>query len=507
MKPCVQLSPPNRTDAVRALMVQLLVCSREEAYADALMLSDVLALAGELLFRAAGVRDVRRLNLCNQDRKLLTRVMHRLFRTGRVDLARCYEKKALWCGLLHHLHFRAQTKPEADFVRRMREKGNGSARAVFEKAMARGDIFAAVRVLRQSGGAHLLQRQLSYVLSRCRTQAALVFVFSQLLEASGAQVLLGLLYRYAAEDSDTGARTFRFFRHNRPCVHRETPAEQASRRSRLSGQQLRQAALAIRSVLRAHCRGRLGRVYLDPAMAGIALPAQQAAGCNTLPAGSKLRLPVDGTLRAYLYWRQADDLDLFIRGFFDSGGRAEFSWQTLHNRSLDGIVFSGDETAGYHGGWEYFDLDLPVLRAQCPGLRYLVFCASGARLHSCVCRAGFRASGTERSCAVCFPVDADGTFAYLFAIDLHAGDCSWLNLAGSGERPMQSGAELAFLKKYLARPEILSMQDLFCMLSREVVARAEDADVIVSDEEISAAQGQELIRSCDSARILQLLDA
>ena len=43
------------------------------------------------------------------------------------------------------------------------------------------------------------------------------------------------------------------------------------------------------------------------------------------------------------------------------------------------------------------------------------------------------------------------------------------------------------------------------MLSREVAARAQDADVIVSDEELSAAQGQEIIRSCDSARILQLL--
>lgn len=507
MKPSVQISPPNRTDAVRALMVQLLVCSRAEAYADALMLSDVLALAGELHFRAAGRRDVRRLNLCNQDRKLLTRVMHRLFRTGRVDLARCFEKKALWCGLLHHLHFRAQTKPEADFVRRMREKGNGSARAAFEKAMTRGDTFAAVRVLRQSGGAHLLRRQLSYILSRCRTQAAFLFVFSQLLEASGAQVLLQLLYRYAAGGGDTGARTFFFFRHNRLCVHRETPAEQASRRSRLSEQHLRQAALAIRSVLRAHCRGRLGRVYLDPAMAGIALPAQQAADGSAPPAGSKLRLPVDGTLRAYLYWQQADDLDLFIRGFLDDGSRVEFSWRTLQNRSFDGIAFSGDETAGYRGGWEYFDLDLPVLRAQCPSLRYLVFCSSGARLHRCVCRAGFRARGAKRSCAVCFPIDADSTFAYLFAVDLHANDCIWLNLAGSGKRPMQSGAELAFLKRYLARPEILSLQDLFCMLSREIVARAEDADVIVSDGELSAAQGQELIRSCDSARILQLLDA
>ena len=509
MKPCVQISPPNRTDAVRAVLIHLLVCSRREAYADALMLSDVLALAGELQFRATGRRNLRRLNLCNQDRQLLTRVMHRLFRTGRVDLARCFEKKALWCGLLHHLHFRAQTKPEADFVRRMREKGNDSACAAFEKAMTRGDIAAAVHILRQSGGARLLQRHLSYLLSRCRTQAALTFVFSQLLEASGAQVLLQLLYRYAAGGSDTGARTFRFFRHNRLCVHRETPAEQAARRSRLSEQQLRQAALAIRTVLRAHCRGRLGRVYLDPAMADIALPAQQAADCRALPAGSKLRLPDGGTLRAYLYWRQADDLDLFIRGFFDDGGRTEFSWQTLQNRSFDGIAFSGDETAGYHGGWEYFDLDLPVLRAQCPSLRYLVFCGAvpsgGASFLSCVCRAGFRASGTNRSCAVCFPIDAGSTFAYLFAIDLHANDCIWLNVAGNGERPMQSGAELAFLKQYFARAEILSLQDLFCMLSREMVARAQDADVIVSDEEISAAQGQELIRSCDSARILQLL--
>ena len=61
------------------------------------------------------------------------------------------------------------------------------------------------------------------------------------------------------------------------------------------------------------------------------------------------------------------------------------------------------------------------------------------------------------------------------------------------------------MKPYFARAEILSLRDLFCMLSREVAARAQDADVIVSDEELSAAQGQEIIRSCDSARILQLL--
>ncbi len=103
------------------------------------------------------------------------------------------------------------------------------------------------------------------------------------------------------------------------------------------------------------------------------------------------------------------------------------------------------------------------------------------------------------------PVDADSRHVYLFAIDLRAGDCVWLNLAADRGHPVSSETERFLLRRYFARTKNLNLRDFFAMLAARVVPDPRDAGVIVSDQASSMRDGQELIRSCDTARILQLM--
>jgi hypothetical protein len=44
------------------------------------------------------------------------------------------------------------------------------------------------------------------------------------------------------------------------------------------------------------------------------------------------------------------------------------------------------------------------------------------------------------------------------------------------------------------------------MMATEVVTDAKEADVIVSDEDVEAKEGAEIIRSCDNERILAYMN-
>ena len=42
----------------------------------------------------------------------------------------------------------------------------------------------------------------------------------------------------------------------------------------------------------------------------------------------------------------------------EDGNRREFSWRTMSRHQSGAITYSGDQTSGYLGGSEYFDINL-----------------------------------------------------------------------------------------------------------------------------------------------------
>ena len=484
-----------------------------------LQLSDVVRLVELIQFAHHQSTDIKKLNFTNKERKLVTRVIDHLFEHGSCDVMRCFEKRRVWAGLLHHIHYHPANDEAAAFVKDIRSKRGRSAYSAFERLMGEGQVAQALQSLEQSKGAADVLRHLNYLLSRCKTDEEAAFVLDR-LESKNKIVLVQLLLQYGFYDGST-PRTFAFTKHNMLRTHLETPEEVARRKSVVPDEWVVLASQRIRELLAAQLKGTLGTVYVDEDMRRIALPltmASSMSGAGLLPTGSRIPFLADKKLRAFTYWELVDDIDLSVIGLADDGTQYEFSWRSMAFDRQWGIVFSGDQTSGYAGGSEYFDIDLPRFKERGESIHYLVFCDnvySEAAFANCFCTAGYMLRDLQdtgkvfepKTVASSFAVTCPSRFAYLFALDLVKDEFVWLNVSVGRSENVAGETRLAFLEKYLRSTEVISVYDLAKMLATEVVDRPEDADVVFSDAGVALREGAERIGSGDYARILGLLSS
>lgn len=506
--------------ASKNLAVRLLIDFRDTHYAAFLSMSDVIKVLDELNYREYGNTNIKKLNFKNQDRKFITDVINSLFHAGQCDIRNCFEKKAVWNGLLHHIHYKPVDDVSAQFLQAMRGSENFSVFAEFEQAMKERDIRAAVMALKNGKGSGAVLRNLNYIISRCENQEDVEFVMKQMGSSNGI-VLLQLLTKYSTSSDKKDQRTFKFTKHNKLLVHAETTEEQDRRQSFISKETADMLCKAIEVNLKEHFKNTLGKVYIAPEVERLALPMQEntsSGGYGVLSKGSRLRIAEGKKVRAFTYWEKVDDIDLSVIGITKDGRQTEFSWRTMAGRQSDAITYSGDETSGYHGGSEYFDLDLDKIKEMYPDISHLILCNnvySCIPFDKCVCRAGYMLRDINDSGEVfepktvqtSFTIDCDSTFAYLFAIDLEKRDFIWLNIARDSSERVAGTTSLGFLLDYFDVTSVMNMKKFFTMLAAEVVDSKEEADVIVSDENYDAAEGQEIIRSLDFERIIQLMNA
>ena len=86
------------------------------------------------------------------------------------------------------------------------------------------------------------------------------------------------------------------------------------------------------------------------------------------------------------------------------------------------ITYSGDETSGYSGGSEYFDINIPEFRALYSEYQYLIFCDnvySGTNFSKCFCKAGYMLRDWEDSGQVYEPKTVKRKIASLKALFHH----------------------------------------------------------------------------------------
>lgn len=325
--------------------------------------------------------------------------------------------------------------------------------------------------------------------------------------------------KYSFYDANQGARIFKFSRHNKLVVHEETHEEFSRRKSMISSKLAAKLAEAIKANLQKAYAGKLGKVYIDPAMSGITLPLQEntsSSGFGVLPKGSRIHIEEGKKVRAFTYWEKVNDIDLSVIGMCADGRQMEFSWRSMWGRQSDAITYSGDETSGYYGGSEYFDIDVAKFKAEYPEIKYLVFCDnvySHANFSDCVCRAGYMLRDVVDSGEVyepktvksSFTVDCESTFAYLFAIELATNDFIWLNVSRDSNTHIAGTTSLKFLTDYFKTADVMNMYIFFSMLASEIVTDMKDADVIVSDENINIEK-KDIIRSYDFEKIISLMN-
>ena len=494
-------------------LVRLLIDTKRLSLADKMNLSDVMKVVDELNYRNYNNSNPKKLNFKNQDRKFLTEILDRMFQGDRCDIRTCYEKKQLWNGFLHHIHYQPENEAASVFALTMREKGNASVYSEFEKLMRENRRQEAAKLLREKKGTSVLLRNLDYIISRMDNEETEAFL-SGFPKDCSVLILLQLLFRYESVSQGKG-RTFRFSRHNLLKVHTETPQEQDRRQSRLSEEQIKTLKSVIRSTLSERLKNRLGKVYVDPVMKNYALPFSESTsqgGFGVLSKGSRIHIGEGKKLRAFTYWEKVNDIDLSAFAFTEDGRRKEFSWRTMAAQQSGAIIFSGDETSGYHGGSEYFDINIPEFKERHLEYRYLVFCNNvftGITFSKCFCKAGYMLRDEEDSGEIyepktiesAFLVDCESTFAYLFGIDMIKNEFIWLNQARNSNAQVAGSTSLTFLLDYFHTTEIFNVYDFFKMMAEELVEDPMEAEIVVSDHETAYADGAEMIREYDFEKI------
>ena len=503
--------------ACKDTAIRLLLDTRDPEYARFLALADVIPFVDRLNYQVYENENIKKLNLKNADRKLISRVIHVAFQKGRRNVRDCFEKKALWSGLLHHIHFRTEDEDLKQFVALMRSKENRSAYSAFERAMLNSDIAAAVKALREGKGSGALLRNLNYIVSRCKSEQEVQMLLDSIGESKPI-ILIQLLMQYT-NYREEGGRVFKFTRYNKMCVHNETKEEQAKRRTLLSTARVKMLTAAIYQQLRKMLHGKLGKVYIAPEMYNMAIPLQEGSstgGYGVMPKGSRIPLPDAKKLRAFTYWERVNDIDLSVFSMTEDGEQSEYSWRTMYGKNGGALVFSGDQTSGYEGGSEFYDVDVDAFKKANPEARYLVFCNnvySGTNFDQCLCKAGYMLRDVEDSGEVfepktvksSFVINCASTFAYLFGFDLKTRDFIWLNAARDSQARVAGETPMAFLLDLLRSVTVFNVGMLFEMLATEVVPDAAEADIVLSDGEVSAKEGAEIVRSYEFEKIAPYL--
>lgn len=498
--------------------INLLIDTRNIKYARFLALSDVIKVVDIMNYKLYNNKNIKKLNFKNQDRKVISGIIDVIFEKGRRNVRDCFERKAIWCGLLHHIHYQPKSEEAEKFVAFMRGKQNQSVYSEFEKAMMLEDINDAVDCLVQGKGSGALLRHLNYILSRCHDENDIMAVFNS-IETNNAIILIQLIKQYANYVGND-ARTFKFTRYNKLKIHKETEDEKTKRKSVLSQEIIAYLQSLMLEKLKNLLLGKVGKVYISPEMYNIALPLQENTnngGYGVLPKGSRIHIEEGKKIRAFTYWEQVNDIDLAVIGITHDGRQIEFSWRTMYYKQTKELTFSGDQTSGYYGGSEYFDIDVELFKARYDDIKYLVFCNnvySGTSFSKCLCKAGYMLRDVNDSGDVyepknvksSFVINCDSTFAYLFGIDLDKNDFVWLNTSRESNNIIAGETSMSFLVDYFKTTSILNVGTLFEMLASEVVDSPMTADIVVSDEELETKEDVEFIRSYNFEKITALLN-
>ena len=157
------------------------ICNTKDmTFAKGMHLADTIKVLEYIQYDKYDSENLNKLNLKNQDRKLITKLLDHFFEKGITlrDIRECSEKKKIWQGLLHHIHYKPKTNKAKDFVEEIREEKNCSIMSEFEYSMSRGNVIEAAKHLAKFKGQSALVRNLNYILSRCKTEKEIVEVLS-----------------------------------------------------------------------------------------------------------------------------------------------------------------------------------------------------------------------------------------------------------------------------------------------------------------------------------------
>ncbi len=503
--------------ACRNTAMHLLLDTRDVNYGEFLELSDVVQVAQMMNDSHGRYPYEKNFALPNQDRKLLTSLMDYLFEHGKCDVENCFEKKATWNRLLHHIHYQAKTTEAQLFVNLMRGRENFSAYAKMEAALQKKDIHEAVEQLYQAKGGDGVLKHLTYLVSRCRLDKDVNFVLEHIQSSHPVHLLQAYVGLHDKVYTTAGGeRSIVYERQGKLMSHRE----ENQAKPKLSLKRSKLLRDALRAQIAAELGGKLGRVYISPEMYDVALPLWECDGVGGMgvrPKGTRVAIPVDKKIRVFVSWQGSHDVDLSVMALQDTAP-AEFSWRTMGHHQGQAIAYSGDALAvpGKEGMAEYLDIDINGFSSMYPDAKYLVVCCnvySGKCFDRFACRSGYMLRDIAdtgevfepSTVSAIFDITCKSTFFCPFAIDLKKGQLVWLNSAQGMDARIAAKADFSFVEKWMSATHVVNVGWLFEQMATEVVTDVENADVVVSDTAVTDNPHVLHIRSCDVEKIQAML--
>ena len=482
--------------------IKLLIDTRDTFYTNFIGLADVLKVAETIQYQddvnnwhwGAKKHSLKKLNLKNQDRKFISKLINLTCKGDEIDV---FEKTQDWCGLLHHIHFKPTTEAAQIFVNNIRNKSGRSIYSFTQQLVNDGAPSLAPALLASSKGSGAVLRNLDYYISRCPNRESIDAVLKT--AASDNPIInLQLYIKYKQYDPNKINRTFTFTKNNMNKVHVETEEEVIKRKSILNFEQTMALKDTVYNNLKNIYHNTLGKVYIDESFKNMALALNQSTGnfdFGTMTTGSIIDIPKNKKIRCFTYWEKVNDIDLSCMGINGNGSTVEFSWRSMCDKQSSAICYSGDQTSGYNGGSEYFDIDIDAVRNQYPDLKYIIFnnnVFSGIPFGKCICRAGYMMRDKVNSGEVFEPktvqtaytINCDSTYAHLFALDISNKKIIWLNQSVNSMARVGAEAPFKYLTKFFNITKIINVYDLFKMKATEIVDDPCQADIVVSDDKM-----------------------
>ena len=381
-----------------------------------------------------------------------------------------------------------------------KENNSESPYKKFVNLMKAGHVVEAAEYIATQGS--LFERNLKYILSRCRGKEEIDKVIS-LLPNKNPAVLIQL-YSTIISDAEGKPRTFAYSAYGRLHTHTETKVELRSRRSALDERTKDLVRMALGKRIYSYYEElpKLGKIYVNPAFKKVAVPintSYNGKGLDILPSGS--RIPFDNRfLRVFCHWEEAFDIDLSLALLKEEhlsskqGNDFEFlSWRDYNEFPFGkDALCSGDDTSS--NGAEFQDINVDGLARR--GFLYAISVLNGygSKLDQGRIIQGLQfkdkldtTAWDPKNIAFQMTVKGDSRAYVGFAVDLRSKEIIVINALSTGAQILGE-SEVNLCKRFFL-PEFLDI-NMYDLLSHrgELVKEKEEADIVFDSDYTSETQ-------------------
>ena len=452
-------------------------------------------------------------SLKRSERRFILSLLDKVCQTNNQTIEDASRYQGLWIviGEILHPGDYATRYPKAyEFFKTIREEKARSWYSKIEKAYESKDLTAVVELLSKRPGefARRLERTIRFALNNNSSPMDVISAFSVIADKVDSTILLQMSQFFLDKFTrPVNVRTFMPKGKIAKVYAKEDDRDQVNVFYWALASNICRDAL----IKKFSEKEKLGKVYIDPAIKGYAIPLKQRNASKQLYSmarGSRIALPEEATvLRMYQYWKNPGHTDLDLTAMFVNENFNEVtedvSYWNLRNKEID-CVHSGDIRSAQNGAAEF--IDVPVEKLKEKGVKYVIMTISSySSIPFCnleECFAGIMALEEVKPNEKTFDpaksivrsdIASDARMCTPFVYDVEKHELVWIDAAVTGhvyDNPINTityhnnFVNVVRGMMYASYPQLIHLIELNCFArDAEVVDKPEDADVIFSLEE------------------------